>query len=64
MCLKEVEPCAQYIITIPSSIVNKIGRTYVIHSKFRSIALVVTKVHVILWSFAVLTRMSGTIQLV
>ena len=35
-----------------------------IHTKLRSITLVATKVHVILWSFVVLTRMHDIIELV
>ena len=35
-----------------------------IHSKLRSITLVATNVHVILWNFVVLTWMSDTVELV
>jgi hypothetical protein len=36
----------------------------ILHSKLRSIMLVTTKVHVILWSFVVLTWMHDTSEVV
>ena len=38
--------------------------TTLVHTKFRSITLVATQVHVILWSFVVLIWMCDTIGLV